>query len=72
MILRTEGMEKYCEKLEDMKVGLKNWQDLKDHFSQVCRHYQVRNKATAEAHGCGASSNHTQETYSQVNTIDAL
>ena len=55
-----------------MPVGLKTWQYFKDHFAQAYRRYQIRKKATAAAHGYGASANHTQETESQVNTADAL
>ena len=55
-----------------MQVGLKTWQDLKDHFAQAYRRYQIRKKATAAAHGYGASVNHTQETEAQVNTADEL
>ena len=65
-------MEKSCEHWEDMQVGLKTWQDFKDHFAQAYRRYHVRKKATAAAHGYGESENHTQETESQVNTVDAL
>ena len=55
-----------------MQVGLKTWQAFKDHFSQACRRYQIRKKATASAHGYGASENHTKETEAQINTVDAL
>ena len=55
-----------------MQVGLKTWQYFKDHFAQAYRRYQIRNKATAAAHGYGVSANHTQETEYQVNTADAL
>ena len=55
-----------------MQVGLKTWQAFKDHFAQAYRRYQIRKKATAAAHGYGASANHTQETESRVNTVDAL
>ena len=55
-----------------MKVGLKTWQAFKDHFTQAYRRYKIRNKATAAAHGYGASENHTQETEALVNTADAL
>ena len=72
LILRQGGMVKACRKWEDMLVGLKSWQTFKDHFAQAYRRYQIRKKATAEAHGCGASANHTQETEFQVNTVDAL
>ena len=34
--------------------------------------YQIRKKATAAAHGYGASGNNTQETEAQINTADAL
>ena len=72
LITRTGGMEKTCEKWEDIQVGLKTWQVVKDHFAQTYRRYQIRKKATAEAHGYGASANHTQDTEAQVNTMDAL
>ena len=65
-------MEKSCEQWEDMQVGLKTWQDFKDHFAQAYRRYQIRKKATAATHGYWASANNTQETESQVNTADAL
>ena len=65
-------MEKACEQCKDMKVGLKTWQAFKDHFTQAYRRYHIREKATAAAHGYGASANHTQETEAQVNTVDAL
>ena len=39
LILRTGGMENPCEQWEDMQVGLKTWQDFKDHFAQVYRRY---------------------------------
>ena len=55
-----------------MQVGLKTWQDFKDHFSQSCRRYQIRKKSTAADYGYGASANHTQETEALVNTADAL
>ena len=55
-----------------MQVGLKTWQDFKDHFSQSYRRYHIRKKATAAAHGYGASENLTHETEAQVNTADAL
>ena len=72
LILRIGEMEKSCEHWEDMQVGLKTWQDFKDHFEQAYRRYQIRKKATAAAHGYGESENHTQETESQVNTVDEL
>ena len=62
LILRTGRTEKSCEQWEDMQVGLKTWQDYKDHFAQAYRRYQIRKKATAAAHGYGASSNHTHRT----------
>ena len=62
LILRTGGMKKACEQWEDMQVGLKTWQAFKYHFAQAYRRYQIRKKATAAAHGYGASANHTQET----------
>ena len=65
-------MEKACEQWEDMQVELKTWQAFKDHFAQAYRHYQIRKKATAAAHGYGESVNHTHETEAQVNTADAL
>ena len=46
LILRTGGMEKSCEKWEDMQVGLKTWQAFKDHFTKAYRRYQIRKKAT--------------------------
>ena len=55
-----------------MQVGLKTWQAFKYHFTKAYRSYQIRKKATAAAHGYGASENHTQNTESQVNTADAL
>ena len=55
-----------------MKIGLKTWQDFKDHFAKSYRRYQIRKKATAAAHGYGASEKHTQETEAQVNNADAL
>ena len=64
LIIRTGGMEKSFEHWEDMQVGLKTWQAFKDHF--------VSKKATAAAHGYGASENRTQETEAQVNPVDAL
>ena len=72
MILSTGGIEKTCEQWEDIQFGLKNWQDFKEHFSQTYRRYQIRKKATAEAHGYGESENNTQETGAQVNTVDVL
>ena len=39
LILRTGGMEKACEKWEDMQVGLKTWQVFKDRFAQAYRRY---------------------------------
>ena len=62
LILRTGSTGKSHEKWEDMQVGQKNWQNFKDHFSQAYRCYQIRKNATSEAHGYGASANHTQET----------
>ena len=32
LILRTEGMEKSCDKWEDMQFVLKNWKAFKEHF----------------------------------------
>ena len=55
-----------------MQVGLKTWQAFKENFAQAYRRYQIHKKATAVAHGHGASENHTQETEAQVNTMDAL
>ena len=55
-----------------MQVGLKTCQAFKDYFAQAYRRYQIRKKATAAAHGYGASANHTHETESQVNTTDSL
>ena len=55
-----------------MKIGIKTWQAFKDHFLQTYRCYNIRKKATAAAHGYGASENHTQETQAKVNTADAL
>ena len=72
LILRTGGMEKCCEKWEDMQVGLKTCQDFKDHFSQAYRRYQIHKKARAASHGYGAEAKNTQETDSQANTADAL
>ena len=72
LILRTGGMENFCEQWEDMQVGLKTWQAFKEHFKQAYRRYQIRKKATAAAHGYGASASNTQETESQVNNADAL
>ena len=72
IILSTGGMEKSCEKWEYMQVGLKIWQDFKDHLAQSYRHYQIRKKAKAVAHGYGESENHAQETEAQVDTSDAL
>ena len=65
-------MEKACEKWKYMHVGLKTWQDFKYHFTQDYRHYQIRKKATAAAHGYGASENDTQETLAQVSTAYIL
>ena len=65
-------MEKSCKQWEDMQVGLRTWQDFKDNFSQAYRRYQILKKATAAAHGYGASVNHTEEIEAQVNTADAL
>ena len=45
LILRKGWMEKSCEQWDDMHVGLKTWQSLKDHFSQSYRRYQIHNKA---------------------------
>ena len=72
LILRKGGMEKVCEQWEYMQVGLKIWQAFKDHFTQACRRYHIRKKATAAALWYGASENHRQETETQVNTADAL
>ena len=72
LILWKEGMEKACEKWEDMQVGLKTCQDLKHHLSQAYMQYHTRKKSTAADHGYGASSNHKQETEAQINTADAL
>ena len=55
-----------------MQVGLKIWQDFKDHFTQAYRRYQIRKKATAVAHGYGASANHAQDIEAKFNTVDAL
>ena len=65
-------MEKACEQWEDMQIGMKTWQDFKDHFTQAYWRYQIFKKATAAAHGYGASANHTEETEAQFNTADAL
>ena len=54
LIIRIGGMQKACEQWEDMQVGLKTWQAFKDHLAQAYRHYQIRKKATAAAHGYGA------------------
>ena len=35
LILRTGGMEKSCEKWEEMQIGINIWQDFKDHLSQA-------------------------------------
>ena len=72
LILRTGGMKKSYELWEDMQVGLKTWQSFKDHLSLTYRQYQILKKATAAAHGYGASANNTQEIYSEVNTEDVL
>ena len=72
LILSTGGMKTFCEKWEDMQVRLKIWQAFKDHFTQAYRHYNISKKATAAAHGYGASANHTQEPEAQVNTADTL
>ena len=53
-----------------MQIGLKTWQDFKDHFAQAYRCYHIHNKATPVSHGYGASENHTQETEAQVKTTD--
>ena len=70
LILRTGRMEKACEQWQDMQVGMKTWQAFKDHFAKAYRRYQICKKATAAAHGYGASENHTEETESQFNTAD--
>ena len=72
LILRTGGTEKAYEQWEYMQVGLKAWQAFKERFTQAYMRYQIRKKATVAAHGYGASEDHTQETDSQVNTLDAL
>ena len=51
LILKTGGMEKSCEQWEDMQVGLKTWQDFKDHFLQAYRRYKIRKNITAVSHG---------------------
>ena len=51
LILKTGGMEKSCEQWEDMQVGLKTWQDFKDHFSQAYRRYKICKNTTAVSHG---------------------
>ena len=55
LIIITGRMEKSCKQWEDMQVGLKTWQAFKYHFAQAYRRYQIRNKATASAHGYGES-----------------
>ena len=55
-----------------MQFVLKTWQAFKDHLAQAYMRYQIRKKETAATRGYGASENHTQETYAQVNTTDAL
>ena len=72
LILGTGGMEKACERWENMQVVPKIWQAFKDHFVQTYRRYHICKKATEAAHGYGASENNTQETEAQVNTADAL
>ena len=72
LILSTGGTGKACEQWEDKKVGLKTWQDFNDHLSQAYRQNHICNKTTIAAHGYGASVNHTQEIYAQVNTRYAL
>ena len=58
LILRTGGMEKSCEQWEEIQVGMKTRKALKYHFAQAYRCYHIRKKATAAAHGYGASANH--------------
>ena len=72
LILRTGDMEKACEQWEDMRVGMKTWQDFKDHFTQAYMRYQIHKKATTADHGYEAPANDTQEKESQVKTTDAL
>ena len=72
LILRTGGIKKAYEQWEAMQVGQKTWQAFKDHFSQDCRRFQIRKKATSAAHGYGASENNTQETESQVMNLDEM
>ena len=62
LIFKTGVMEKSCEQLEDIKVGLKTWQAFKDPFAQAYGRYQIRKKSTAATHGYGELENHTQET----------
>ena len=72
LILTTVETEKACKQWEDMQVELKTWKAFKDHSTQAYRRYNIRKKATAAAHGYGASENNTQETEAQFNTADAL
>ena len=72
LVFRTLVMEKAYEQWEDMQVGLKTWQDFRDHFSQAYRCYHIFKKGTAAAHGYGESANHTQETEAEVNTSYVL
>ena len=63
---------KACEQWEDIQVGLKTWKAFKYRLAQSYRRYQIRKKATAAAHGYGASANNKQDTEAQVNTVYAL
>ena len=62
LISRTGETEKFREQWEEMQVVLKTCQSFKDNFLQAYRRYQIRKKATAAAHGYGASENHAHET----------
>ena len=55
-----------------MQVDLNNWQAFEIFFLQPYRRYQICKKATAVAHGYGASANHAHETDTQVMIEDEL
>ena len=55
-----------------MPVIQKTWKFFDNHYAQTYRHYQIRNKATADSCVYVTSTNHTKEEYPQTMMADAL
>ena len=58
--------------MEGMPVGKKTWHGFKEYFAHAYRHYHIRKKVAAAAHGYGSAANHNQEIDTQIMVSDSL